>query len=54
MILIQKIIKEEKSYFSEFNSKYKKRTYNDLKRSTEEDRDNNKLKFTKKFKYPKK
>ena len=29
----------------------KKRTYNDLKRPHEEDRDNNKLKYTKKFKY---
>ena len=32
----------------------KKRTYNDLKRLTEKDIDDNKLKLTKKFNYPKK
>jgi len=32
----------------------KKRTYNDLKRSTEKDIDDNKLELTKKFNYPKK
>ena len=45
--------KKEKLNFSEFSYKYKKRAYNDLKKSSDEDKDNKKLNFTKKCKYQK-